>query len=74
MGLIRKVFCLLFALALTGGGLYLLIRFVIAEMHPVDEDYANYIWMMGTTGAMMVFLGVYWLWTDFVKPSAKPES
>jgi hypothetical protein len=68
MGAIRKALCLLFAIALVGGGLYLLIRFAIAGMHPAYEDYANYIWMMGTTGAMMVFLGVYWLWTDFVKP------
>jgi hypothetical protein len=73
MGPIRRALCLVFALALTGGGLYLLIRFMIVEKYLDSEEYANYVWMTGTTGAMMALLGVYWLWTDFIRPIVKPE-
>ena len=64
MGPIRKALCLVFALALTAGGLYLLSLIFTAD---------SYAGELALAGSMMLSLGVYWLWVDFIKP-AQPES
>lgn len=71
MAIIRTAFCLLFALALTGGGLYLIIRVFIVETYPDRTELADYVWAAATAGAMMMVLGLYWLWIDFIRPGVR---
>jgi hypothetical protein len=59
MGPIRKAVSLVFALALTGGGLYVLRLLFTAE---------KFFGHSAMVGSLMLALGLYWLWTDFVGP------
>jgi len=73
MGAIRKAFCFLFALSLAGGGLYLIIRVFIAETYPDRSELADYVWAAATTGGMMMVLGFYRLWIDFIMRYARRQ-
>jgi len=65
MGPIRKTLSLIFALALTGGGLYVLSLLLTAH---------KYLGRIAMAGSLMLALGAYWLWTDFIKAKPTPES
>jgi hypothetical protein len=66
MGLIRRVINLILALGLStagvGGFIYLL--FFAAGWKG---------WMVMGSG-MMAFLGLYWLWADFINADPRPEN
>jgi hypothetical protein len=65
-GMFRRTLGLILALALAIGGAYLFIMMVFFPQAPVK--------VMFILGAgMMCFLGVYWLWADYIKADPKPE-
>ena len=58
----RRIFCLLFASALAGGGVYLLYFQFFRSAS---------IWAFGRVlpiGICFAGIGVFWLWTDFIAP------
>lgn len=65
MGPVRKTINLAFALALTGGGAYMIFNVAM---------YAQFFWgRMVIAPAVAMVLGLYWLWEDFIKPAIRKE-
>jgi hypothetical protein len=66
MGPVRRTINLICALGLTGASAFSLIYFVF---------YAHrfYIWMP-VGSAVLTFVGLYWLWADFINADPRPET
>jgi hypothetical protein len=64
MGPIRRTINLTLALSLTGAGLYILSLLLHAD---------RFLGRIAMAGGMMVSLGVYWLWSDFINADPRPE-
>lgn len=65
MGPIRRTINLVCALGLTAGGLYVLSLLFTTE---------RWFGRIAMAGSMMLALGLYWLWADFVNADPRPES
>ena len=65
MGPIRRTINLIAALALTAGSGSALVFLLF---------YADgfYLWMP-TSAGIALFVGVYWLWADFINADPRPE-
>jgi hypothetical protein len=64
MGPVRRTINLICALSLTGAGLYVLSLLFSAE---------RFQGRITMAGSMMVALGLYWLWVDFINADPRPE-
>jgi hypothetical protein len=64
MGPLRRTINLICALSLTGAGLYVLSLLLTAE---------RFQGRVAMAGAMMLSLGLYWLWADFINADPRPE-
>jgi hypothetical protein len=64
VGPIRRTINFILALSLRAAGFYVLSRLLIAD---------RFLVRIGMAGGMMVFLGVYWLWADFINADPRPE-
>jgi len=61
---IRRVLSLIFALALTGAGLYMLSLLFTTE---------GFFVRIALAGSMMLAIGLYWLWADFINADPRPD-
>jgi hypothetical protein len=64
--MIRRVFGLICALALTGAGGYLSIGLL------TTQGRVKVMFLLGAF--MMLGVGLYWLWADYIHAEPKPES
>jgi hypothetical protein len=64
--MVRRIVGLVFALALTAVGGYLFVFLVFFAHEPV-----KIMFILGA--AMMLFLGLYWLWADYIHADPKAE-
>ena len=63
MGPVRRTINLIYALALTGAGAFFFVYLLL---------YAPHASMIAGAG-MATFLGLYWLWADFINADPRPE-
>jgi hypothetical protein len=66
MGLVRRTINLICALGLTGTSVFSFIYFIF---------YAHnfFVWML-VASAVLTFVGLYWLWADFINADPRPET
>jgi hypothetical protein len=62
----RRAVCLLVALALLAGGIYVLSLDLFYPHLPNGARIMGRFFLMGCT---MAGIGAYWLWADFLSPS-----
>jgi hypothetical protein len=65
MGPVRRTINLVFALALTGGGGFMFFYLFLYAPHAK-------IGMIAGAG-IATFLGLYWLWADYINADPRPE-
>jgi TPR repeat protein len=71
MGPVRRTINLICALALTGAGAYFFIDLLL--YHPPGHGAKLYGVVLATAGTA-AFLGLYWLWVDFINADPRPEA
>jgi hypothetical protein len=67
MGPVRRTISLIYALALTGVGGYFFVDFLLYHA-PRTGHGAKLSVVVIATAATAAFLGLYWLWVDFINP------
>jgi len=65
MGPVRRTFSLVCALALTGVSAFAFFYLIFYASH--------YKFWMPAWAAMLTFVGLYWLWADFINADPRPE-
>jgi hypothetical protein len=70
LGPVRRTINLICALGLTGVGAYYF--FDLLFYHPPSHRFKLY-GVVIAGAATAAFLGLYWLWIDFIKPDPRPE-
>jgi hypothetical protein len=71
MGSVRRTINLICALALTGAGAYFFFKLLL--YHPPHAHPYKLYGVVLACAATAAFLGLYWLWVDFIKADPKPE-
>jgi len=67
MGPVRRTINLICASALTGVGAYFFVDLFLYAPH------AKAAIVVAAGAAMATFLGLHWLWIDFINPEPTPE-
>jgi hypothetical protein len=67
MGPVRRTINLICALALTGTGVFFFFYLLLYAPH------ANARWVLLVGAAVAGFLGLYWLWVDFINVNTDPR-
>jgi hypothetical protein len=66
MGPARRTFGFLCALALSSGGAVSFVDLLLFSVHAR-------VWMFAAAG-LVTFLGVYWLWSDYINATPNEEA
>jgi hypothetical protein len=66
MGPVRRTINLVCALGLTGTSAFSFIYFIFYA-------HSFFVWML-VTSAVLIFVGLYWLWADFINADPRPET
>jgi TPR repeat protein len=73
MGPVRRAINLICALGLTGAGAYFFFDFLF--YHPPRASHGGkFVALVIAGAATAAFLGLYWLWVDFINADPKPEA
>jgi hypothetical protein len=65
MGPVRRTISLICALALTGASAYAFVYLIFYVGH--------YKFYMPAVAGVLTFVGLYWLYTDFINADPRPE-